>query len=62
MDKKNCFEEVFKLWIERKGDVAKLFSEALETTPKGALRIRKVGLLVLKMYLFVEAHLTKINT
>jgi len=32
---------LFKLWIQRKGDVAELYSAALETTPTRALRNRK---------------------
>jgi hypothetical protein len=54
----------------KKGNAAKLFSEALKKTPKGALRVRKVwaahtkNILVLytpeeALSLFIEAHLTK---
>jgi hypothetical protein len=56
-----------------KTDVAKLFSEALETTPTRALRIRKAWTAHAKnivvpytpeeaLSLFIEAYLTKKNT
>ena len=73
MDKKIAAKKFFKLWMQRKGDVAKPSSEALETPPKGALSIRKTWAARTKnvfvlytaeeaLSLFIEAHLTKINT
>ena len=62
---------MFKLWIQRKGDVAELFSAALETTPTRALRNREASAAHAKniwiQYIlpkehrlfFIEAHWTK---
>ena len=59
-----------KLWIQRKGFAAKLFTDALERTPIRDLRIRKdwaahtKNVFVLfaakeALSLYIEAHLTK---
>ena len=70
MDTKLQRKKLFELLVQRKGDAAKLFSEALEVTPTRALRSRKAWASHTKIVLlpctpeealslFIEAHLTK---